>query len=82
LLPETLPAAALFMQVRTQWQHAPSGRPTGLRYADVMAAMPLLRRELGLKKSDQPQLFADLRAIEQAFVAATAEVMAQGKPND
>lgn len=82
LLPAAHAAAAAFMLCRTQWQHAPSGRPTGLRYADVLEVLRMHRRELGLKKSELPQLFAELQIIEQAFVTAVTEVMARGKADE
>lgn len=73
LLPEAAPAAAAYMACSTQWQHGPSGLPTGLRAADCLALLRLYARELGLKKSDLPEVFALVQVIERALVVACAE---------
>lgn len=68
LLPECVPAVELFLACETQWQRAGmSGIPTGLDYAGVAAVAAMLGRRVGRG------LFADLRTMENAALAAFLE---------
>ncbi|MCD7096935.1 DUF1799 domain-containing protein [Stenotrophomonas sp. MMGLT7] len=74
-----------FLRCRTQWNYAPSGVPTGLRYGDCMAILRALAGELGIARGGMPQLLADLQAVEHAVVTAVGELrereeLMRGKP--
>lgn len=73
LLRAAEPAALAFLWCRSQWQYAPSGLPTGLRYADCMVLLRARVSELGLARADLPQLLAQLQVAEQAYVQANVE---------
>lgn len=82
LLPDAMAGAAAFALCRTQWAYAPSGRPTGLRYEGCMTALTLHCERLGIDAADLPQVFADLQAMETAFVRGVGEVMAASEEQD
>ncbi len=66
--PENWPALELFLALQTQWRHAGmAGLPTGLDYAAIEPALRLM----GMAPS--PQLFADLRVMEDAALVALHE---------
>ncbi|AUG53940.1 DUF1799 domain-containing protein [Thalassospira marina] len=69
--PENWPAVELFLVAATQWRLATNGAPYGLDYAGV----ELAARWAELKIT--PELFADLRIMEQAAIAKFAELRAR-----
>jgi hypothetical protein len=70
LWPENMQAFGLFDRLGTQWRVGMSGA-TGLDYTAVQAVMVLT----GVKRSDQPALFDDIRVLERAAL----DVMAEGR---
>lgn len=66
----------------TQWSYAPSGIPTGLRYADCAIALQQIGRTHGIADTDMPGVFAGLQVIERAFVAAHIELQAQARRDE
>lgn len=62
--PENWPAVQLFAAVQTQWRvHGFTGRPLGLDYPAVEAAMRMLRIK------DRPATFERIRIMEAAALA-------------
>lgn len=85
LLPDAQRGALAFSLCRTQWAYAPNGAPTGLRYDGVTSVLRLRGAEFGVTRSDISQVFADLQAMEAAFVHGVrermnAEAAARDKP--
>lgn len=72
-MPDAWPAVRAYLACRTQWAYAPSGLPTGLRYADCTALLRARWDELGIARAGWPALLADLQVIERAIVDAVAE---------
>lgn len=68
-----MPGARAFLLCRTQWNYAPSGLPTGLRYADCMAVLRAHASELGVPRAGLGALMDDVRIIETAIVEAARE---------
>lgn len=66
----------------TQWSYAPSGIPTGLRYADCAIALQQIGRTHGIADTDMADVFAGLQVIERAFVAAHIELQAQARRDE
>mgnify|MGYP002414095624 CR=1 FL=1 len=75
LLPDAQRGALAFALCRTQWQHAPSGRPTGLRYEGCMTVLRMQRERHGIARADLGDWFSDLQVMEAAFVQGVSEVM-------
>lgn len=73
-------AAAAFMICRTQFQFAPSGTPTGLRYADCLAMLQLHAKMLGVRRGGMGELFELVQVIERAFVQGVREACAREHP--
>jgi hypothetical protein len=73
---------AAYLACRTQWNYAPSGAPTGLRYADCMALLRAQRAALGISKDDMQDAIDGLQVIERAFVQARAEVWQEQRSPD
>ncbi|RRN78546.1 hypothetical protein EIM50_13735 [Pseudoxanthomonas sp. SGD-10] len=73
MLPDSRLGAAAFLLVRTQWNYAPSGMPTGLRYADCMATWRAHARELGVSRSGLAALMADVQEIEASIIEVARE---------
>lgn len=61
--PDVWPALRVFEAMRTQWRAV--GKPYGLDYN----ALPPVFRYLGIPRKDQPQMFDDLRVMEDAALA-------------
>ena len=61
LYADTAASVEVFTSLTTQWNIGMSGA-TGLRYE----AVPLVLRMVGVPRGDWPQVFADLRIMEQA----------------
>lgn len=76
LLPDAQRGALAFSLCRTQWMHAPNGRPTGLRAHDCMAVLRANRKRFNVPVADLDDWFADLQAMEHAYVQAVRDVMA------
>ncbi|MBB5885464.1 hypothetical protein DYQ93_11455 [Xanthomonas sp. LMG 8992] len=74
MLPAARRAAAAFLLCRSQWQYAPSGVPTGLRYADCMTVLRVRAAELGVTRAELPALLREMQVVEWAFLAARQEV--------
>lgn len=68
-----MPGARAFLLCRTQWNYAPSGLPTGLRYADCMAVLRAHASELGVPRAGLGALMDDVRIVETAIVEAARE---------
>lgn len=75
-----MPGARAFLLCRTQWNYAPSGLPTGLRYSDCMAVLRAHASELGVPRSALPAVVADMQVIEAAIVEAARERADQERP--
>jgi hypothetical protein len=75
LLPDAQPGALAYLTCATQFQYAPSGVPTGLRYADCLAMLTARAEALGI--TDIPQALADLQHAERARIGAAVEHMRQ-----
>lgn len=75
LLPDAVPGALAYLTCSTQFQYAPSGIPTGLRYADCLAMLTAQAEQLGI--TDVPLALADLQHAERARVAAALELKAR-----
>lgn len=73
MLPDSRAGAQAFLLVRTQWNYAPSGMPTGLRYGDCMAVWRAHARELGVQRTGLAGLMADVQEIEAAIVEVARE---------
>lgn len=65
--------ARAFLLCRSQWNYAPSGLPTGLRYADCMVILRMHASELGVPRSGLAAVVADMQEIEAAIVQAARE---------
>lgn len=72
-MPDALPGALAFTLCQTQWQYAPSGVPTGLRYTDCLTLLEARRAEFGGADLAMSDAMAGLQAAEQAWVAARVE---------
>lgn len=77
LLPAATFAVAAYLECRTQWMYAPSGRPTGLRYDGCTTRLRAFARRHGLDRKMQERMFEGLCVIEAAVVAVAIEQMPQ-----
>ncbi|MBF8674813.1 DUF1799 domain-containing protein [Pseudomonas fulva] len=68
--PDAWPAFRLFDAMGTQWRVGPGG-PSGLDYTVIPTAASML----GIKRSDLPDIFPDLRVMEVEALAVMAESM-------
>ena len=66
--PENWPAVELFLVAATQWRLAANGAPYGLDYAGIELAARWAKLKI------TPELFADLRIMEQAAIGRFAEL--------
>jgi len=66
---------------QTQWNYAPSGLPTGLRYGDALAILQARRDDLGADV-DLGVVLADLQVAEKAFVKAKVDVLNSERPQN
>lgn len=66
-------SVAAYLQCRTQWQHAPSGVRTGLRYEGCMTALRVFARRHGLDRAQVDAAFEGVCTIEAATAAADVE---------
>ncbi len=77
LLPDAVHGALAYVTCMTQFQYAPSGIPTGLRYADCIAILTMHAESLGI--TDVPQAMADMQHAERARVGAAIEMQQQDR---
>ncbi|GLO52473.1 hypothetical protein PPUN110474_38740 [Pseudomonas putida] len=66
--PDAWPAFRLFEAMGTQWRMGPGGA-TGLDYTAIRETAKMI----GLKRSELPDIFPDLRAMEHEALAVMAE---------
>lgn len=66
LWPENLPTFNFWRVIQTQWRIGGTGRPSGLDYGGVHTCMDLH----GIRKKNQPEVFAGLQAMERATLIA------------
>lgn len=69
--PENWPAVELFLVAATQWRLSANGSPYGLDYQGVELAARWAKVQI------TPELFADLRIMEQAAIAKFAKLRAR-----
>lgn len=74
LLPAAQRAAGAFLLCRSQWNYAPSGLPSGLRYGDCMRLLRQRAGDIGADPADLPTVMAQLQEIEWAFRQGCLEV--------
>jgi hypothetical protein len=67
LLPGAQRAAAAFLLCRSQWDYAPSGLPSGLRYGDCMTLLRMRAGDIGVVEDELPAVVVELQEIEWAF---------------
>lgn len=83
LLPASHRAAGAFLLCRSQWEYAPSGVPSGLRYSDCMTLLRLRAADIGETEDTLAAVMAELQEIEWAFRQGSVEALrTQREPPD
>jgi len=67
--PCNVPAVSLFLDLKTQWRHAPLGGLLGLDYSVVPSVMDLRC----IKRKQRARLFDQLQTLEMATLEAMRE---------
>lgn len=70
------------MACRTQFQYAPNGLPTGLRYGDCLPVLRQRAKAWRVPRDRWDEMFEGLQLIEQAFVSAMREVAERDRKSD
>ena len=66
--PDNLQAVNVFVAMGSQWRAGMAG-PTGLDYA----SLPVVMRMQGIKRADWPQVFDEVRVLENEALATIAK---------